>query len=530
MTTRSTQRPVHDTFRSDSTDIVAPNCKSLKLTRKNLDMVATTPSDTNLKFGIEKVNPRSEFLQFTIDEDKESTVIESVQFSGEDEEDIESKHDDHLEELDLYRTRFTSNVAFGQTEAVSVPFELPNKQWPDSNDDFFPVFNNIEHRDQNQDPFLPLQRLDEPKEADRDSDVQSTQQLHSTHSLAYSASSCGETNLLQKSENVKRLKNNVEEIRKDHRYPLSPLNVYHHSKTALSKFSSRPDPDAHWADFTGSAFETKPDPMRNNTNASISSKNLFKVDGWSENNENAKPKLWQAKSTESRAVYTLKPSKQVWGQRVIPEDQPVDINDENGVERSEIHYEYGFTMRRTSEENDCPIGIQRFPTAADASSSGRSHSSSTSIRSMSHSKKFNETGSYNTQSYNESTHYSIRTEAQSESSFVKPLGLPNNAIMASMLFRRHHNIDTDVVDAKLKEHEKAHKVDRSRGDIPQSVQAIDGVSCISSFSEDTAAKLDMWTKPTRDLLDHFSRSRRTNTDFKSRLREQRAQATELYEA
>lgn len=99
-----------------------------------------------------------------------------------------------------------------------------------------------------------------------------------------------------------------------------------------------------------------------------------------------------------------------------------------------------------------------------------------------------------------------------------------------MLFRRHHNIDTQVVEAKLKAKEQEYKTDRSRGDIPQSVQAVDGISCVSSFSEDTAAQIEAWRKPTKDLLEHFSRSRRTEFDYKKHLKEQRTDATELFEA
>ena len=530
--TGSTQSTVFDTVESDTTKDFA--WKPLKLTRKNLEMAATTPSEPNTAFGIENVNPRTEFLQFTIDEDKESTVIESVLFGGDDEGDIEMKPDDNVGEEDLYHVGFTNDVAFGPSLVATFPWQPSNRHRPDSNDDFFPVFNEIEHSQhrQNLDSSSPVLRIDEPKETDRDSDVMSTQFVPSTHSLAYSASSCGEANILQRPENVQRLMKKIEERRNDHRSPLSPLNVFHHSKSdgrPTYKLNSNPDPEACWADFSESAFEKKPDPKGSNAQALISSNNLFAIDQWPENNENAKAKHLQPKRIESRAMYPLKPSKNVWGQRAIPEDQPVEIDDDSAVEGSEIHYEYGYMTRRPSEEIDCPIGIQRFPTSTIGSSSGRSHCSS-SIRSTTHSNTFNEIDSYNTPSYHQSTHYSTRTETQSQSSFSKPLGIPNNAIMASMLFRRHHNIDTEVVEAKLKEHEQAHKVDRSRGDIPQSVQAIDGVSCISSFSEDTAAKLDMWTKPTRDLLDHFSHSRRTNTDFKSRLREQRAQATELYEA
>ena len=119
----------------------------------------------------------------------------------------------------------------------------------------------------------------------------------------------------------------------------------------------------------------------------------------------------------------------------------------------------------------------------------------------------------------------------STASYCKPLGLPNNAIMASMLFRRHHNIDKRAVEAKIKAKEEENsKLDSNRGDIPQSIHAFDETSCVSSFSDDTAM-LDAWKKPSRDLLDHFHAQRKNQLEMKSQLREQQAKAsTALFEA
>eukprot|EP00934_Nitzschia_sp_Nitz4_P006772 Nitzschia sp. Nitz4//scaffold117_size69655//28549//31365//NITZ4_006024-RA/size69655-processed-gene-0.40-mRNA-1//-1//CDS//3329533651//6762//frame0 len=121
-------------------------------------------------------------------------------------------------------------------------------------------------------------------------------------------------------------------------------------------------------------------------------------------------------------------------------------------------------------------------------------------------------------------------ETASTTSYNKPMGLPNNAIMASMLFRRHHNVDTRAVEAKIKAKEEEYTPEGHRGDIPRAVHAFDdNYSVVSSFSEDTT-RLDMWKKPTKDLLEHFSRARQTESDFKRQLNERRANATALYEA
>ena len=114
----------------------------------------------------------------------------------------------------------------------------------------------------------------------------------------------------------------------------------------------------------------------------------------------------------------------------------------------------------------------------------------------------------------------------------KPMGLPSNAIMASMLFQRHHNIDNRVVEEKIKAKEQEiSKLEVNRGDIPRAIQAHDTISCISSFSalsEDTG--IEPWKKPTRDLLDHFANSRRTEFDMRKYRQTQRGQAIKLFEA
>jgi hypothetical protein len=118
----------------------------------------------------------------------------------------------------------------------------------------------------------------------------------------------------------------------------------------------------------------------------------------------------------------------------------------------------------------------------------------------------------------------------STASLGKPLGLPSNAIVASMLFRRHHNVDTKVVEAKIKaKEEEDSKQEIKRGDIPKAIQAYDEYSCVSSFSEDTGIH-EKWRKPSKDLLDYFATSRRTDFDAKKYLREQREKATVLFEA
>jgi hypothetical protein len=173
-------------------------------------------------------------------------------------------------------------------------------------------------------------------------------------------------------------------------------------------------------------------------------------------------------------------------------------------------------------EDEKPIGIQSFEGASKGSSSGLS------IGSGSHGKLLYTHGRPAIVASSIADDCSIKSS--SIGSVGKPMGLPSNAIMGSMLFQRHHNVDTRAVDSKLKaKREENSKVEANRGDVPRAIQAQDDMySCISSFSDDTG--IEPWKKPTRDLLQHFANSRSTGFDTGRYRREQRAQATTLFEA
>eukprot|EP00536_Pseudo-nitzschia_multiseries_P013110 jgi/Psemu1/290687/fgenesh1_pg.541_\ len=105
----------------------------------------------------------------------------------------------------------------------------------------------------------------------------------------------------------------------------------------------------------------------------------------------------------------------------------------------------------------------------------------------------------------------------SSGSYTKPLALPSNAIVGSMLFRTHHDIDQNDVEEKLnkfdEENSKEKEIRHLHGDIPDSVHAdSDHMTTVSSFSDATSAYLyDSWRKPTRDLTSHFSSARALDT-------------------
>jgi hypothetical protein len=121
-----------------------------------------------------------------------------------------------------------------------------------------------------------------------------------------------------------------------------------------------------------------------------------------------------------------------------------------------------------------------------------------------------------------------------EGSFTKPLGFPSNAIMASMLFRTHYNIDQQDVEKKIKAKEEENTKNKKarRDDIPDAIHAdYDYMTNVSSFSEETFHFQETWRKPSRDLLDYFSKDRKMRVDTGERLERQRAKAkAALFEA
>ena len=121
-----------------------------------------------------------------------------------------------------------------------------------------------------------------------------------------------------------------------------------------------------------------------------------------------------------------------------------------------------------------------------------------------------------------------RSESRSSvsGSYTKPLALPSNAIMASMLFRTHYDVDKDDVEEKLKAHEEENSRQKEsrhrRGKIPDNVAADhDYMSTVSSFSDGTSAYMqETWRKPSRDLLNYFSSARTLDMNYPSTKRSQ----------
>ena len=158
--------------------------------------------------------------------------------------------------------------------------------------------------------------------------------------------------------------------------------------------------------------------------------------------------------------------------------------------------------RRSSTTKEIPIGIRarQNPYKVRLSNSSRSRGQSNGSKNGSATSD-RRLGSRSSRD-NDNASQSTRGEESATGSYAKPTGLPNNAIVASMLFRTRHNIDSHVVEAKIKAKELENsRMTGDKSEVPRTIHADpDAYSCVSSFSEDT----DIWRKRSNDLLDYFS--------------------------
>jgi hypothetical protein len=589
---KSTRNTAFHTVSSDPSDFFSK--QPGKLTKNNLDLMTSMANELSNsgaeENGIENINPRSKFHQFTVEEDKESTVILPVSYLGEGLSVAGSDDEEMLEEDSQYSLGVTSKGTQIQRGIPGGPPKAKATSKQDSADAFFGLHTKTTNIDSLKDDgslhkgfenaffggFSADAEGGDLLDTDTATNASSTrklgirrdpsQQFQSTHSLVYSESSCEDTNDASMTKNGSNRSIRKQIANRNQRTPLSPLNIEPRSRFSTGssgKYGTgmtsvvKPDPDASWAAFPG-MFTKKPDPKADE-NMIVSAPFGFTEDvtmGTFHQNENQsntmlkKPARGQEATIDNDFLFNAI-SQNAWGGRAIPEDRPVDEEDEDDdINDFDPEYDYGYVKRPALEEQT--IGIHSCPSYGSSSS----HSSKR-LETKSHDRhkyRYGFSGDQDSKGSHSRSHHdnslcshglpksrcchiedhddddSLGKHSTSSASFTKPLGLPNNAIMASMLFRRHHNIDTQAVEAKLKAKEQEYRTDRSRGDIPQTVQAVDGISCVSEFSEDTAAQIEAWRKPTRDLLEHFSRSRRTEFDYKKHLKEQRTDATELFEA
>jgi hypothetical protein len=353
-------------------------------------------------------------------------------------------------------------------------------------------------------------------------DLHSSRQA-SAHSLSYSPSPVKNKKL--------PLQNAGGRVLRDERLPLSPLsNVKPRNATNTSAFlppksrlrndnTTKPDPDMEWKPFSKQyqQLSTKPDPD-----------SIFDVFGHSHGVQN-----YELDEQPKRRDPSLSSSFPEFNPE-FPEDGSVKENPISHFKRIESH-------KKSRQCNWMDSGSngegQDKDDSFDLSSHGHwnplsgcdpvgMHGYASGQTVTSYSSKGIEIDNKSIASYG---------NVSATESYTKPLGLPSNAIMASMLFRTHYNIDQQDVDEKIKAKEEENTKDKKtrRGDIPDSVHAdYDYMTNVSSFSEDAPAALhEAWKKPSRDLLDYFTKSRSMQVDTRERLEKQRAKAkAALFEA
>ncbi|KAL3915130.1 MAG: hypothetical protein SGILL_005792 [Bacillariaceae sp.] len=507
------------TVGSDPTDFFS---KEMKLTSNNLAKMAAISVSTkeSLDGGSQRRYPsRGKFYQFTIDEDRESTVVESnigmplgfgveedTPKSYSDDEEDESMNDDDSgytggasQKTKIQERRVVQQKPFffGSEHERTAPSEDflassgADQEQSEEFDAFFP--DDAQATDAfNDDPFL------EPPQAS----VPRPPRQASTHSLSYSPSPVNRKKFLQYSNSSGRLS-------RDERLPLSPLgNVKPRAtqngggarfllppKPQANSGTKKPDPE--WNGFRKLQEQgtNKPDPVAE-----------FDAFGLSASRQQPKkrepsfqelsPEFSEEGSTKENPV---NPRAQ-WSKQ----DSMMAFSSDSEDEGDDVD---SFNSADLLEHAKGPhgAGIQNFSSGCSVASFG--------------SKRIEVDGN---------------KSVASQGKAMKPLGLPSNAIMASMLFRTHYNIDQQDVEKKIKAKEAENSKNKKsrQGDIPDSVSAdCDYMTNVSSFSEETTLLQEAWRKPSRDLLDYFSKARSMPGDTRERLERQRSKAkAALFEA
>lgn len=238
-------------------------------------------------------------------------------------------------------------------------------------------------------------------------------------------------------------------------------------------------------------------------------------------------------ASSEKATVTAIPSSDL----VPKHRQPLILGDSDDEDDDEDSFDSVALWERSGRRTKSkPIGIKNFPPKSGKRTSIASSSSKNSQCSRSRFNGNEEEAHRNPPEGLDNKSVSSRASSVAGGSFTKPLALPSNAIMASMLFQKHYNIDKNDVEKKIKAKEEEYSKNRNSrtGDIPDSIQADhDYMTTVSSFSDVTPTTFsDAWRKPSRDLLDYFSSTRTLDADSKTYLASQRTLVSKsvLFEA
>jgi hypothetical protein len=573
---QSFPHPSHQTVSSDPSDFFSK--ETVKLTKNNLARMAAMSGsiheNSRDEFDTYRNPPgRGKFYQFAIDEDRESTVVESniglnVGFGYHPEED-EVEDDDSDGEY----TEYSNDVASQGTKIQERPRSqlfMSNKGCNDAknvgcNDQGFDSFfakseeakedffafpeNESNIMEGCDDPFFepvpPKETIPPPPKYSR---------MTSANSLSYSPSP---------KHSKKKLQSKLtEQNTRDDRLPLSPLNNVkrlgggkggnkgNHLLPPSQSKTEKPDPDEAWG-FQRQSSQVledqndlgKPDPdsvfdafgiSEKKTSTKSKKRDPSISSGFEASNSNAlslqhgqnswpgkksahqvSNHVWQEDGSmkENAGFGTMKFHGQKWNETTSNRNTGSAFSSESDGDDDSYADDDSFDPVAVWEKPGMkPMGIRSF---ASKRLSGGSVSS------------------YGSRRIYDEDNKSSESRRSASGSYTKPLGLPSNAIMASMLFRTHYNIDQQDVENKLKAREEEYSKDQKsrKGDIPDAVTADnDYMSHVSSFSDETMTFQDAWRKPSRDLLDYFSKARTMEVDTKKRFERQQVKAKALFEA
>jgi len=538
--TFSTGKSAFDSINSDPTDFFSK--PTSKLTMSNVEaMNANYEQKGSFGIGIENINPRNQFHQFSIDEDKESTVILPVGIPEDfdfDDDESEASGAHSREDRRVEAWAPVSKMNGKKNSGSSEDFRFDTNE----DDDFFNSAKDdeISHRSR-VNSFSSLLK----RSSKREMEGTETEGRHVESSTRFTTSFT-ETSptedlfSLRSSAQIAELEVTAEPENKgesvDQGFPTLRKDAFGFPVSFDEAKVLHTNEPRKREDKRVRQTNTGRGPLGLSSNKPL----------WPQVDTSAKKKPLKAKQQRGEFnAFHLEDNGEQWDPTVSTERSKLPgisqekenkfeamyrFNDVSQVDASPSRNSFSKPWLSTEDDHvsgsswndpqsECPIGIQRFSNVSQEQmvlSAGRL------APTLSYSQQ--EVDHNNGDLEDTSTMHSSRASRRN-----KPLGLPNNAIMASMLFQRHHNIDTRVVDEKLKAKEAEYsQFDKKRGDIPASILANeDTFTCVSSFSEDTRLQ-ERWTKPTRDLLQHFSRN--FQADSAKRVPQKRSQAAVLFEA
>lgn len=533
----------HNSVVSDPTDFFSKEQAS-KLTSGNLAKMDSAPNTTtSAATGMEKLVKERKFYQFAVDEDKTSTVIESTiqlpadypcgDYSIDDATEISCgetsqgtriqprsvasqrklkqtesndllpssshsrKHANEVKEFDAF---FPNDAAIEKGAEKKFDEFFPTKSM--DNDGFFPEYGGAKES-QNATPPTPGTDLSSfgGDYFDPRHNSSNTVGQASSKSLAYSVSP------------VNQHMRSPSFVRQNIRQPLSSKNSRLSSGRKSNEWFAPKTGREHEAQFEFDSFPAPPSASKKKRHSSIGSSNFQAPPADPFESPSRK---YGAKENFSESGNRQRPVSGGWGMNQNKQhrqsfERPLQKNaydDIDSDEDDDIFDEVGNWERPkpTSIGNGVQVQNRTF-----------------AINRARISRYSNE--SYNRPSRNRYIDDDYDDDARSVASGFeiakKPMGLPSNAIMASMLFQtQQYDIDQNDVAAKIdaieRENSRHRKVRTSQGGIPDAVNTDDDyMTTVSSFSDATSAYLqEAWRKPSTDLMNHFTSARALDMEYR----------------